>query len=107
MKKDYQKIKEAIANVIGLVKDNYDLSEIKQYMNIALSSLEKKEKKDFRKTQNLESSNNWVLKNGQIMSPENAKKLVAQIDKLIELENKKMKSSLQDSDDSEETTLID
>jgi hypothetical protein len=111
MKKNYKQIKENIARVMSDVKSHYDLSEAMFHLSAALSFIEQRENKEIRRKSNaLESSNNWILNNGKIMNPEVAKKMVNQIDKLIEFENKKLQNfttTTATQNDSEETTLID
>lgn len=111
MKKNYKQIKENIARVMSDVKSHYDLSEAMFHLSAALSFIEQRENKEIRRKSNaLESSNNWILNNGKIMSPEAAKKMVNQIDKLIEFENKKLQNfttTTNTQNDNEETTLID
>ena len=106
MKKNYKQIKENIARVMSDVKSHYDLSEAMFHLSAALSFIEQRENKEIRRKSNaLESSNNWILNN-----PEAAKKMVNQIDKLIEFENKKLQNfttTTNTQNDNEETTLID
>jgi len=111
MKKNYKQIKENIAKVMSDVRSHYDLSEAMFHLSAALSFIEQKENKEIRKKSNtIESSNNWILNNGKIMNPEVAKNMVNQIDKLIEFENKKLQNfttTKNTQNDNEETTLID
>lgn len=112
MKKNYKQIKENIARVMSDVKSHYDLSEAMFHLSAALSFIEQRENKEIRRKSNaLESSNNWILNNGKIMNPAVAKKMVNQIDKLIEFENKKLQKfttkANDTQNDNEETTLID
>ena len=70
MKKNYKQIKENIARVMSDVKSHYDLSEAMFHLSAALSFIEQRENKEIRRKSNaLESSNNWILNNGKIMSP--------------------------------------
>ena len=106
MKKNYKQIKENIAKVMSDVRSHYDLSEAMFHLSAALSFIEQKENKEIRKKSNtIESSNNWILNNGKIMNPEVAKNMVNQIDKLIKLQNFTTTTNTQN--DNEETTLID
>jgi hypothetical protein len=92
------------------VRSHYDLSEAMFHLSAALSFIEQRENKEIRRKSNtLESSNNWILNNGRIMNPEVAKKMVNQIDKLIEFENKKLQNftTTNTQNDNEEMTLID
>jgi hypothetical protein len=110
MKKNYKQIKENIAKVMSDVRSHYDLSEAMFHLSAALSFIEQRENKEIRRKSNtLESSNNWILNNGRIMNPEVAKKMVNQIDKLIEFENKKLQNftTTNTQNDNEEMTLID
>jgi hypothetical protein len=111
MKKNYKQIKENIAKVMSDVRSHYDLSEAMFHLSAALSFIEQRENKEIRRKSNtIESSNNWILNNGKIMNPEVAKNMVNQIDKLIEFENKKLQNfttTTNTQNDNEETTLID
>ena len=108
MKKNYKDIKENIVKIMSEVKRHYDLSEAMFHLSSALSLIEQREKKELKRKANaLESSNNWILNNGKVINPNVAKKMIAQIDKLMELENKKIQGTTDIQQDSEEQTLID
>lgn len=111
MKLDFKKVKGCIQLALSETSGRYDMSELNFYLNIALSKIEEKEKRELRREKpNAGNENNWVLSNGNLMHPKDAARAVASIDKLIEMESdkiKKMSRSNGQEENLEPQTLID
>ena len=93
MKLDFKKVKGCIQLALSETSGKHDMSELNFHLKIALSKIEEKEQRELRRAKSHEEhDNNWVLSNGSLMHPKDAARAVASIDKLIEMENEKIKN---------------
>lgn len=101
-------LKEILQKAIQIAPENFALSEVRMHLKFALSKLEQLEQKN--KNSNMDSnSNNWVLSNGVLMHPLEAKKALQTIDKLIDIEKNKIEEinkNKESKDDNEIQTFF-
>lgn len=91
MKKNYETIKENIQKIKKEIQKHYDLSDAVFHLSAALTIIEQREKKELKRKANALEYQNKNNATGNIyMDVNTAKKAFAQIDKLVEIENKKI-----------------
>lgn len=102
---NYDSAKKDINKILEQISSKHSWSEASFHLRSVLRIIDDLAKREARRNDKVESQN-WVLKNGKMMSPSEAKKAIKKIDNLIELESEKIKSRAgeQHADD---TTLID
>jgi hypothetical protein len=107
---DYESSKKEISKILEHISDKHVWSEASFHLRMALRIINDLAKKESKKV-NKSESQNWVLNNGKMMSPSEAKRAIQKIDNLIELESGKIKTNARNTQDddmqSDDTTLID
>jgi hypothetical protein len=107
---DYESSKKEISKILEHINGKHVWSEASFHLRVALRIIDDIAKKESKKI-NKSESQNWVLNNGKMMSPLEAKRAIQKIDNLIELESGKIKTNARDTQDddmqSDDTTLID
>lgn len=85
MKNNTNESKEYLMQALRNLPNDFALSDVRFHLKTALNKLESVEAKRLkRETQ--PTGNNWVVMNGELMHPEVAKKVVAQLDHMINSE---------------------
>ena len=105
MSANYEAAKREIGKVLEQIRDKHAWREASFHLRVALRIIDEISNRESRKVDNAETQN-WVLKNGKMMSPSEAKKAIKKIDSLIELESEKIRGR-SDDQNADETTLID
>lgn len=98
-------LKEILQKAIQIAPEDFALSEVRMHLKFALSKLEQIEQKNKNSNSN-SNSNNWILSNGMLMHPVEAKKALKAIDKLIDIENNKIEEIKRNKDDNEVQTFF-
>ena len=110
MSVNYEAAKREIGKVLEQIGDKHAWRHASFHLRAAMRIIDEIANKESRKVDKVEPQN-WVLKNGKMMSPSEAKKAIKKIDSLIELESEKIRgrSDDQSADDqsADDTTLID
>jgi len=105
MKVNLEEVKNNVQNALSKTSGIFDFAEINFHLKSVLNKIEEKQLKEQRKNRNETVSNNMIMKNGQLMTPNQAKNLISKIDKLIELEQKKIENPK--GKETEQKTLLD
>lgn len=89
MKNNTHETKEYLMQALRSLPNDFALTEVRFHLKNALNKLESVEAKRLkRETQ--QPGNNWVVLNGELMHPEVAKKVVSQLDHMINSERLKL-----------------
>lgn len=105
MKINLEDIKQNIQKSLMQTSGTFEFAEINFHLKTILNKIEEKQLREQRKNKLETISNNMILNNGQLMTPDQAKNAITKIDRLIELEQKKLDVSQQK--EIENKTLID
>lgn len=102
---NYDFAKQEINKILQQIGDKNSWREVSFHLRVALNLIDEKSKKESKIGEKIESQN-WILKNGKMMSPSEAKKVIKKIDNLIELESEKLHGQNAEIKN-DDTTLID
>jgi len=112
MKNNTGQSKEHLLQALKNLPNDFALSEVRFHLKTALGKLENVESKRQKRESQQSANNNWVVVNGEIMHPEMAKKVVNQLDRLIDAEKirieaiKSKKKELLNGDDEDIQALF-
>lgn len=90
MKNNTEETKVYLLKALQSLPNDFALSEARFHLKTALNQIESVEAKRIKRESQQSMNNNWVVANGQLMSPDMAKKAVSQIDAMIKAENTRL-----------------
>lgn len=107
MKNNTESTKDFLHRALQSLPNDFALNEVRSHLKMALSKLEMVENRR-RKRESQQTNNNWVMVNNELMHPDIAKKVIAELDRMIKygkltLEQMKKKKELSDEDQNIQT----
>lgn len=102
MKNNTASTKDFLQKALHNLPQDFALNEVRSYLKIALSKLEIVENRRVKR-ESQQPTNNWAVVNGELMHPAMAKKVLAELDHMInfeklKLEQMKKKKEISDED---------
>ena len=103
MKNNTEPTKDFLQRALRSLPNDFALNEVRSHLKMALSKLEVVENRRNKRESSQQANNNWVIANGELMHPAMAKKVIAELDHMINyeklrLEQMKKKKELSDED---------
>lgn len=89
MKNNTNEAKEYLVNAIRKLPNDFALSDVRFHLKTALNKLKSVETKRLQR-ESQQTTNNWIVANNELMHPEMAKKVVSQLDAMINTEKLKL-----------------
>ena len=107
MKNNTEPTKDFLQRALRSLPNDFALNEVRSHLNMALSKLELVESRR-NKRESQQINNNWAIVNGELMHPAMAKKVIAELDHMInyeklKLEQMKKKKEISDEDQNIQT----
>lgn len=108
MKNNTEPTKDFLQRALQSLPNDFALNEVRSHLKMALSKLEMVENRRAKRESQQQANNNWVMVNNELMHPDMAKKVIAELDRMIKygkltLEQMKKKKELSDEDQNIQT----
>jgi len=105
MNKSLASYVDSLESIISQIREKNGFEDAVFHLRIAAKLIRNREKKSLKRSEQYLPQSNWILKDGNMMSPLQANVAIKKIDSLIEFESKKLEIISDDSQDEQNLFL--